>query len=513
VAKLNLEQLKERIAKAKANKALWESHLRECYEYALPERNTIDQWSVGSKKREKVFDDTAVEALEDFANRCVALLVPPSTKWMELEAGSEIPEEAEDEINQYLEESTETLFSHLDSSNFTSQIHDSFLDLGISTGAIIVEEGDGIQSALNFRSVSLSELILEKSSRGIVETVFREFKIPAKDIKSTWTRAKLTNDLKRIIKDNPTEEIELIEGVIKEGNGFKSILLYVKEDKILMEESLDFSPYIIFRESVIPGEVMGRGRVMRQLNNIKTLNRMKQDYLKGLSFQANPIFTATDDGIINPYTIKLAPGTIAPVGTNDSSNPTLRPLPMSGNPQLIDFAIRDLQDAIRRSLLSKPFGQIDETPVRTATEMSIRNADMAQTSLSASSRIQVELLERVVANCVNILKRAGKIADFKVNGKEVAIKFVNPSTRQQDEAELAAYGRFMEFMQGLPPEVVMQKIRIEEFPVNIADTLGLPESIKRTEMEMQQMAQQQQQMAQQQMMAEQQAAMSQQPQG
>ena len=45
----------------------------------------------------------------------------------------------------------------------------------ISTGAILVEEGDGIQSHLNFRAVNLAELYLEKSARGIVETVFNFF--------------------------------------------------------------------------------------------------------------------------------------------------------------------------------------------------------------------------------------------------------------------------------------------------------------------------------------------------
>lgn len=504
MAKISFDSIYERFAKAKTNKALWEHHLRECYRYALPERNTIDKWSVGAKKRASIFDSTAVDSLEDFANRCVALLIPPSTKWMELQAGSDIPEDQEEGINKYLEETTETLFSHLDSSNFTSQMHDSFLDLGISTGAIVCEEGDGIQTALNFRAISLSELYLESSSTGIVDTVFREFKIPAKDIKQTWGRAKLTNELKRVIKDKPTETVDLIEGVVKQGDKYLMVLMEVKTKKFLLEETLDYNPYIVFRESSIPGETLGRGRVMRKLDDIKTLNRMKEDYLKGLAFQANPIFTAADDGVINPYTMKLKPGAVMPVGSNDNANPTLRALTASGNPQLIDFAVRDLQDGIRRSLLSKPFGQIDETPVRTATEMSIRNADMAQTSLSASSRIQVELLERVISNCVNILKRAGKIADFKVNGREVKIKFVNPSTRQQDEATLAAYGRFMEFMTAFPPELIAQKVKIEDIPVEIGDTLGLPKRIFRDEEEIQGIQQQQ---------AAQQAAAMEQPQG
>ena len=493
---LDYEKIIKRFEVAKGRKLLWESHLRECYQYALPERNTIDYFSPGSRKRQRLFDDTAVDALEDFASRLTYSLVPANTKWMKLEAGSDVPKNEKEEIDTLLEETTETLFNHLNSSNFVSQVNESFLDLGISTGAIVCEEGDGIQSSLNFRSVSLSELILENSSLGIIETVFREFKIPAKDVKDKWKNAKLSEALMQTIKNTPTQEVELIEATLKEENIFYSLLIYPKEKTFLINIKLDYNPFIVFRESTISGEVYGRGRVMRQLNNIKTLNRMVEDYLKGLSFQANPIFLASDDGILNPYTVRVRPGVVLPVGTNDRGSPSLTTLPMAGNPQLMDFAIRNYQDQIRRALLSKPFGSIEETPVRSATEMSIRNADQAATTLSASSRVQSELLERIIANSIAILKKAGKVGDMKVNGREVKIKFVNPSTRQQDESVLASYGRFMEIVQAFPPELIAQKIKVEDIPVEIAKTVGLPASILRDEDEVAEIQQVQAQQAQ-----------------
>ena len=155
----NYEDTIRRINVAKGNKQKWEDHLRECYRYAMPERNTIDKYSPGEEKHDYVFDSTAIDGLEDYANRMESQVVPPSVDWMKLEAGSDIPEEQEEEISGFLDETTEIVFDHIRSSNFSSQIHESFLDLGISTGAIIVEPGDGIQSSLNFRSVSLSELI------------------------------------------------------------------------------------------------------------------------------------------------------------------------------------------------------------------------------------------------------------------------------------------------------------------------------------------------------------------
>lgn len=133
-----------RIKAARSNKMKWESHLRECYQYALPERNTIDKFEPGAKKNVNVFDSTAIDGLEDYANRMETQLVPPTVNWMILESGTDIPEEESEEADKFLEKATDTLFNHIRSSNFSSQIHETFLDLGISTGAIIVEDGDGI---------------------------------------------------------------------------------------------------------------------------------------------------------------------------------------------------------------------------------------------------------------------------------------------------------------------------------------------------------------------------------
>lgn len=490
---IEYEEVIKRFTAAKANKQLWESHLKECYRYAMPQRNTIDDYSPGQKKREFVFDSTAEDSLEDFATRMESELVPPNINWMKLEAGVETPPEEQDQITEYLEQTTDTVFNHINSSNFSSQIHEAFLDLGISTGAVIVEAGDGIQSALNFRCVSLSELYLEKSSRGIVRTVFRELKIPVGDITSIWAKAKLTEKLSQMIEKDPATEATFIECCVenKQGNDFFNLVIYPEDKAFLVQETLEASPWVIFRESTIPGEVYGRGRVMRALPDIKTLNLMVKDHLTAAAFTANPIYTATDDGVINPYTIRLRPGTVIPVGSNDNTNPTLRPLPIAGDYSVLQYDIRALQDNIRRIMISKPFGNVEETPVRTATEMSIRNADMAKTSLGASGRIQNELLESIVARCVYVLKKAGKIADFKVDGKQVAIKFTSPSSRSQDEQTLAAIGRFLEIMAVFPPEMVNNEMRMEKFPTEVADILGLPASLKRSDAEKQQRAEQQ----------------------
>jgi len=516
---LSYEQIMKRVEAAENNKTRWSDYLEDCYDYFLPQRNSF-QSEPGQIKEDKVFDSTAVDALSDYASRMESQLVPPGRHWMILEAGSDIPKDQKENIDKQLENMTEIVFNHINSSNFSSQINECFLDLGISTGAIIIEEGDGIQSSLHFRSVPLSDILIERTQKGIVDTVFRRISVPYSDFPTLFPKAykdlldgvprepssldksvvggpgkglglglgfgpgpDVAKEILDKIKNKPQEEIELIEGVVYKQSfpeeTYASVLVYEGKKCVLQYSESDSSPWVVFREQTTQGETYGRGRAMRCLGDAKTLNTVMRYYIETCELLGNPIYTAVDDGIINPNTITIRPKTVIPVGTSD----TIQALPISGHPELNIDLIQRLQDSIRRTMLSKPFGQIDETPVRTATEMTIRNADLAQTTMSASGRIQSELLERVIKRCVYILKDNGKLPEFKVNGKEVKIKFTSPSSRQQDAEDLATTLRFMQIIENLPPELIQTTVKIEDIPKYIGNVLGVSKSLIRDDQE------------------------------
>ena len=495
------EGMMRRIEAAKANRALWRNIHEECYDFFLPQKNNYSHKTPGQQKDEKVFDSTAQDALADYASRMEAQLVPPGREWMKLEAGTDVPEKEAEQVSKQLEDITKILFNHITSSNFSSQVNEAFLDLGISTGALIVEEGDGIQSGLRFRAVPLAELIIERSARGIVETVWREIKIQAGDIPHIFPQIDVSDEMKRMIEEKPETDYEFIEGValMADQKTYENHVIDVKAKSFVYQVAEDSSPWVVFRESTTAGEVFGRGRAMRCLSDTKTLNALVKDYLSAIEIWSNPTYLAEDDGVINPHTSSFKPRTINIVGSVES----VATLPASGSPEISMDMIQKLQDAIRRTMLSKPFGNIEETPVRTATEMSIRNADLAETSMSASGRIQNELLERLVARAVYILSKQGKLPQFKVNGREAAIKFTSPSAKMQDEVDMATTMRFMEIMLQLPPELLYQTVAVDKVPKTIADMLGVKKELILTEAEM---AQKKIEMEQQQAMLAEQAA-------
>lgn len=489
---LSLEQIIKRKNQAKKIKDEWRSHLKECYKYSIPERDTLDESNQGKKKNVEVYDSTAIIATQKYANRMQTQVCPPWRNWLKLEAGSEVPEEQHDEVNKYLEKVTQIIFDHINHSNFDTQIHEAFLDLAISTGAILVEAGDGMNSSLNFRSVSLSEIIPEQTQSGRIENVYREFKIPVRDIKELWANAKLSSEMEQDLAKNNECEEELCECVYEYTNDkkeerYRHILFSEKQKHILLEEDLTSNPFVVFRESVIAGETIGRGRIMTLLPDIKTLNKIVEFNLKNASLAISGIYTASDDGVINPYTLRIQAGAIIPVGSNANDNPTLRALERSGDFNLAQLIIQEYRELINNYMFAQPFGQMSETPVRTATEMTIRQEDLVQTSASAFGRMQTELLEPLLKRVVDILKKQGKIPEFKVDGKEVTIKFTSPLSRSQDLEELSALQNFMQNVAMLPPELLQMTVKMEELPKFIADKTGMPSSLIRTKAEVEEL--------------------------
>ena len=184
----------KRFDAAVARKLPWETHMRECYQYALPQRETFNQHSPGQKKNVTVYDDTAIIGVPKFASRLQSTLVPPWRNFSILAPGSEIPEDQHEEIQEKLDKVTKVIFDYINHSNFSTQSNECFLDLAIGTGAILCNEGEG-DNLLEFTAVPLSQLYLEEGPKNTIETVWRKHDVPAANIEKTWPGAKLTDKL------------------------------------------------------------------------------------------------------------------------------------------------------------------------------------------------------------------------------------------------------------------------------------------------------------------------------
>ena len=81
MARMSVENIMKRSSLASSRKDEWRTIYQECYEYALPQRNLYGgeyEGRVGGKKKmSRVFDSTAINSTQRFANRLQSGIFPP----------------------------------------------------------------------------------------------------------------------------------------------------------------------------------------------------------------------------------------------------------------------------------------------------------------------------------------------------------------------------------------------------------------------------------------------------
>jgi len=259
------------------------------------------------------------------------------------------------------------------------------------------------------------------------------------------------------------------------------------------------NPFICFRWSKCAGEVYGRGPLMNALSAIKTTNLTIEMILQNAQMAIAGIYQMDDDGIVNPDTIQLVPGSIIPKAMGSAG---LQPIQPAGRLDFAQFNLSDMRNNIKKALYNDMLGNPDKTPA-SATEVAERMADLSRRIGSAFGRLQAELVQPVLQRVIYILKKQGRIDLPTVNGREVKIKSISPLAQAQANQDITSVARFLELIQGrFGPELMQLLINPEQTAAFLAKKFGVPDSLIRDESERTQLAQMAQQMAQQQQMQE-----------
>jgi hypothetical protein len=499
--RLSAEDVLKRHDKALTRKENFRNLYEEAYEFALPQRNLYDghyDGKVGgTKKMNRVFDSTAINSTQRFANRMQSGIFPPQRKWCRLEPGSDIPQDRQADAQAALDMYNDKLFDTLKQSNFDVAIGEFLLDLSVGTAVMMVQPGDDI-TPVNFIPVPQYLVSLEEGANGQVDNVYRRIRMKGEAIQRQWPDAKIEGDLQKKIDDKPTDDVELIEAtVFDQKRGDYCYHLIHKESKTeLVYRRMAYSPWVVSRYAKVAGEIYGRGPLITALPDIKTLNKTLELVLKNASLSISGVYTAADDGVLNPNTVKIMPGAIIPVARNGGpQGESLRPLPRAGDFNVSNIVMNDLRMNIKRILLDESLPP-DNMSARSATEVVERMKELSQNLGSAFGRLINETMIPLVSKMLQVMDDRGIInLPLKVNGLEVKIAPVAPLAMAQNMDDVQNILQYAQIAQGAGPEGAMS-IKIDEMMDYIAEKLGVPQRLRPTPTERAVMKQQAAQMAQ-----------------
>lgn len=483
------EALIKRRALAAERKEKWRSTYADGYRYAMPSRETFHWHTEGQTRNNVLYDSTLQESTYTAANTMCALLFPGWTRWAELTPGGDIDKsKVTPEILAGLRNDTEVFFDYLNHSNFAQVANEMALDLMIGTGAMDFDEGDD-DNPFVFSAVPLSAIEIEEGPSGEVETTYMLRKPSGRHLLRMYDGLEmidLPQDVAQKIVEKPEDTVEVLQTETYHPGTkryYGIVTLVASKTHIWRYDYGPSCPKIVARATKTAGEAYGRGRVLLALSDARTLDKMQEFVLRHSALQVAPPYTAVSDGVLNPYTAVLAPNTVLPVATNDSGNPSLRVVETGGDFMVTRELMADLRQRVRRVMLGP---EPTEGAVRSATEVSVNDRNRLWAMNGEMGRIQEEWLAKVVRRGIHILQRRGIISKYKVNGREVNIKYTSPFAQTQGAQDALALQNALGTMAGLgdaAAQLIAQEVAIERLPRFLFEKYGVDMSLLRTDEE------------------------------
>jgi hypothetical protein len=460
MAAMDVEALLKRAEAADKRRQAFSMIMQDCYAYAMPQRDAWSTYGEGQDRNLLVYDSTAVVAVPRFANRLQQALFPPQQRWARLALPPELADDEglqQEQVN--LEAATDLAFRHIHGSNFDAAIAEWGQDLAAGVGCLLVEDGRFGQRRsrgprLRFQAVPAAMVAFDEGPWGNVEGVFFRQRVKARLIERTYPDASnLPPALRSKMTQEPDHEVELMQCTTYDAadDVWRFEVLLCADKVRIVARSYRTCPWIITRWTKAPGETHGRGPLVQALADIRTLNKVVELSLAAAALAIGGVYTAEDDGVLNPDTVVIAPGAIIPVRSNGGPGRggTLRRLDEPTNFALSEALQQQLRTNIRQMLFDDPLPPEVQAGL-TATEV-IERVRRFQSETGAFGRLQTDAVTPLMTRVIDILEEAGEFADPRFAGIMDALKndivrilATSPLAQAQDRADVQATLSFVQ---------------------------------------------------------------------
>ena len=502
----------------KSYRTPWENLWQDCGEYVNPNRGDFStiRYRADTARYDKIYDTTAPLANENLASGLHGFLTSPSQRWFSLSTfDDEINEEYQ--VKEWLNKTTNILYDrvfNIPESNFNSQAHELYLDLGsFGTAVMMVQDNPG--SGISFRTFHLADCYIQENDSGFVDTLYRRYKRTGRQLMERFGDA-VPEKIIKISQKDPYREFEVIHAVepsetygdpIKKPTkkAFKSCYVLLEEKTLLEEGGFDEFPYMVPRWSKVAGEIYGRSPSMTSLPDIKMVNAMMKTIIKAAQKITDPPLLVPDDGFILP--VRTVPGGLNfyRSGTQDR----IEALETRGRPDIGFDLLNNRREHIKAAFHVDWMQMPDQkgSPNMTATEVVARQEEKMRLMGPMIGRLQVEFLGPLIDRVFKIMMRKKQIPQPPgiLEGQEMKILYTSPLARAQKSGQLMTITRLFESMVPLfqaKPDL-LDNMNTDETFRYFHHLLDAPAKILNPEEKVQEERQQRQEQQEQMMQAEQ----------
>jgi hypothetical protein len=230
----------QRAKKLKAERITWETHWQEIADYFLPSKNTITvQRSPGDKRNLILLDNTGVISLQLLGGALHGLLTNPDSQWFEYTTGdNEI--DVQDDVRLYFEKCGKVTLNVLNNSNFQTEVHEFYLDIGgLGTAAMDVEEDQ--EDIVRFQTRFIKEVVIDEDAFGRANQFFRIYQVKAKDVVEMFKdkNDKVPKSIEEAVLKDADREYTMYHGVYPRIGKKKAALQFVSQYVLETEKTCE----------------------------------------------------------------------------------------------------------------------------------------------------------------------------------------------------------------------------------------------------------------------------------
>ena len=486
----NMKAIVSRFEYLEGQRANWDSHYQELADYMLPRKaDIVRKRARGEKRMELIFDGTALQSVDLLASSLHGMLTSGATPWFHLtlkddELGRD------EEVQAWLEDTSSRMMRAITMSNFETEVHEMYVDLVVfGTGCMFVEMD---KKSMRFSTRHISEFYVAEDQFGIVDTVFRKYRLPARQAVQRFGIENVGKFIQKTFEKKPDEEVVVLHCVMprkerdptKQDNKnmpFASMYICMETKMVMQESGFQEFPYVVPRFLKATGEVMGRSPAMVALPDVKMLNLMSKTIIQAAQKLIDPPLLVPDDGFLLP--VRTQPGGLNffRSGTRD----TITPLNTGAN---IPIGLN--MEEQRRTAIRSAF-YVDQlltggSPNMTATEVVQRQEERMRVIGPVLGRLMNEMLRPMIDRVFALMLRADMLAPPPeiLQGLDVDVEYVSPLARAQKSSSLNSTMKALEILlplaQALP---VADHINADGLVNHIMDSLGVPKKVVKPQSE------------------------------
>lgn len=494
-------ELRQRFEALKTERASWLTEWRELAEHMRPRafREFRADANKGDKKHQKIINFTPLKSARTLASGMMAGITSPSRPWFRLTVAGDATLTEAPGVKAWLSDSERVMREDLAKSNIYKALHLVYADLGpFSTSAMLVDEDD--EDGARAYVFPLGSYALACSARGDVDTLFREVSLTVLQLVKLFGVEVCSQTVQQAYKDKKYDmRVDVVHAIMPNdahepgalGPAGKAWLSYWweanagEEVGFLRVGGYEERPLMCPRWEVTGEDTYGHGPGFAALGDCKALQFLERRSAQATDKIVNPPMAAPTAA--STAVLDLLPGKVSYVdglGTGQALRPAVEIDPnvitiFDTKVQRHELRIREAFFADLWLMLSESTGQM------TAREVQERREEKLLQLGTVLEALQDELLDPLIDRLFGIALRRGRIPPppEELSGRQLKVEYISIMAQAQKLLSVTGIERIATFvgnLAALKPEV-LDKLDLDQLVDELADSLGVPPAIIRTD--------------------------------